>query len=198
MSTTLSTSPSSAARTDWLKTYYFLRAAVSVVWIVLAFTAGQAFPAAGAILLVLYPLWDAVANYIDAGKSGGLRSNPTQALNFGVSLVTALAVGAALATQVFPVLAVFGVWAALAGAFQLATGIRRWKSGGQWAMVLSGGQSILAGVFFVLKSGAALGLAAATVAPYAGFGALYFLISALWLTLKARRSNAAGLSPSRP
>jgi len=193
MQRTLSQPASATAQTDWLKTYYFTRAAVSVVWIVLAVTVGKAMPMLGAVLLVLYPAWDALANYIDAGKTGGLRSNPTQALNFGISILTTLAVIAALATQAFPVLAVFGVWAALSGAFQLATGVRRWKSGGQWAMVLSGGQSVLAGLFFVKMSGAALGLAAATVAPYAGFGAFYFLISAIWLTVKGRRTRAAGL-----
>lgn len=188
----LASNPSPFVRNDWLKTYYFTRAAVSIGWIVLAITVGKAMPVVGAVLLVLYPLWDAVANYVDAGRSGGLRANPTQALNFGVSIVTALAVVAALATQAFPVLAVFGVWAVLSGAFQLATGVRRWKSGGQWAMVLSGAQSVLAGVFFVKMSGAALGLAAATVAPYAAFGALYFLISAVWLTVRDRRSGASG------
>lgn len=194
MQRTLSPSPSVSAQNDWLKTYYFTRAAVSIAWIVLAITVGIAMPMIGAILLVLYPAWDAVANYVDAGKTGGLRNNPTQALNFGVSILTALAVVVALATQAFPVLAVFGVWAVLSGGFQLATGIRRWRSGGQWAMVLSGGQSVLAGLFFVKMSGAALGLAAATVAPYAAFGAFYFLVSAIWLTVKGRRSRATGLA----
>lgn len=184
---------SASAENDWLKTYYFMRAAVSVVWILLAVTVGTAMPIVGAVLLVLYPVWDAAANALDAGKSGGLRNNPSQAINFGVSVLTALAVLTALVTQAFPVLAVFGVWAVLSGGLQLATGIRRWKSGGQWAMVLSGAQSVLAGVFFVKMSSAALGLAAATVAPYAGFGALYFLISGIWLTVKSRRARASGL-----
>lgn len=194
MQTTLDPSSSTRNQSDWLKTYYFMRAAVSVAWIVLAITVGQAIPAVGAVLLVIYPLWDALANYVDAGKTGGLRANPTQALNFGISILTALAVVAALATHAFPVLGVFGVWAVLSGGFQLATGVRRWRSGGQWAMVLSGAQSVLAGVFFVKMSGAALGLAAATVAPYAGFGALYFLISAVWLTVKTRRARGSSIT----
>lgn len=193
MQNSLSQNSAIRAQNDWLKTYYFMRAAVSVAWIVLALTVGAATPMVGAILLVIYPLWDAAANYIDAGRSGGLGKNPTQALNFGISILTGLAVIVALATQAFPVLAVFGVWAILSGGLQLATGIRRWKSGGQWAMVLSGGQSVLAGAFFVKMSGAALGLAAATVAPYAGFGAFYFLVSAIWLTVKTRRSRASGV-----
>jgi uncharacterized membrane protein HdeD (DUF308 family) len=182
------------AQSDWLRTYFFLRAGVSIAWILLALTVGVMTPTVGAALLVIYPAWDALANYMDAGKTGGLRSNRSQALNFGVSAATAIAVLAALVTQVVPVLAVFGVWAVLSGAFQLTTGLRRWKAGGQWAMVLSGAQSVLAGVFFVVQSRTAPELAATTVAPYAGFGAFYFLVSAIWLTVKARRSGGSGLA----
>lgn len=185
---------SAGAQTDWLRTYYFIRAGVSIGWILLAVTVGVSVPLVGAVLLVAYPAWDAVANLIDAGRTGGLRANRSQAFNVVVSAATAIAVLAALVTQAVPVLAVFGVWAVLSGAFQLVTGLRRWKTGGQWAMVLSGAQSVLAGVFFVVQSGAALSLAAATVAPYAGFGAFYFLVSAIWLTVKARRSRAAELA----
>lgn len=194
MQTSPTSAPSAGAQTDWLRTYYFIRAGVSIGWILLAVTVGVSMPLVGAVLLVAYPAWDAVANLIDAGRTGGLRANRSQALNFVVSAATAIAVLAALVTQAVPVLAVFGVWAVLSGAFQLVTGLRRWKAGGQWAMVLSGAQSVLAGVFFVVQSGAALGLAAATVAPYAGFGAFYFLVSAIWLTVKARRSRAAELA----
>lgn len=190
-----STLPVSGADSHWLRTYYFLRAGVSVAWIVLAVFVATTQSWLGAVLLVLYPAWDAVANVIDARKTGGLNRNRAQALNAAVSLLTAAAVFLALVTSALPVLAVFGVWAFLAGAFQLVIGLRRWKTGGQWAMVLSGGQSMLAGVFFVIKSGGTdLGLAAATVAPYAGFGAFYFLISAIWLTVKARRSAPARLA----
>jgi len=83
------------------------------------------------------------------------------------------------------VLGVFGAWAILAGLLQLATGVQRWKSfGAQWAMILSGAQSALAGGFFISRS---LGNAVpgiADIAPYAAFGAFYFAASALWLLLR--------------
>ena len=45
---------------------------------------------------------------------------------------------------------IFGAWAILSGLLQLGTAVRRWKRfGAQWAMVLSGGQSALAGGFFI-------------------------------------------------
>jgi len=66
------------------------------------------------------------------------------------------------------VLGVFGVWAALAGLFQLATGVRRWKSyGAQWPMILSGAQSAFVGVMFLKQANAPEVPSIAAIAPYA-------------------------------
>lgn len=174
-----------------LSSYYFLRAAVSAGWVAAALTVGKTMPPAAAVLLVAYPAWDAVANLLDARRSGGLTANPPQALNAAASSVVALAVALALGWSLNAVLAVFGVWAVLSGLLQLATGIRRWSEGAQWAMVLSGAQSALAGGFFVkLAAGAAIpGIA--DIAPYAAFGAFYFLISAVWLRVALFRKTSA-------
>ncbi|CAO4149350.1 hypothetical protein DHODJN_14400 [Methylorubrum extorquens] len=139
----------------WLSSYYFLRAGVSVGWVAAAFTIGRAMPPAAAALLVAYPAWDAVANVIDARRSGGLAANPSQALNAAASTVVALAVAVALGWSQHAVLAVFGVWAILSGLLQLATGVRRWNAGAQWAMALSGAQSALAGTHFIFKANGA-------------------------------------------
>jgi uncharacterized membrane protein HdeD (DUF308 family) len=90
------------------------------------------------------------------------------------------------------VLAVFGAWAILSGLLQLGAGLKRWKRfGAQWAMVLSGAQSALAGAFFIFQAGLPAMPSIATVTGYAGFGAFYFLVSALWLSVgAARRRNA--------
>ena len=86
------------------------------------------------------------------------------------------------------VLGVFGVWAGLAGILQLATAVRRWKSvGAQWAMILSGAQSALAGGFFLKQSFGAATPGITDIAPYAAFGAFYFLVSAVLLTISSRR-----------
>lgn len=99
-------------------------------------------------MLIAYPAWDAVANYFDAGRSGGLDRNTSQKLNLVVSAVTVIAVGIALGQSMNTVILAYAVWAALAGLFQFATAVRRWKSvGAQWVMILSGAQSILAGGF---------------------------------------------------
>jgi uncharacterized membrane protein HdeD (DUF308 family) len=180
---------------SWLKSYYFTRFAVSAVWVLLAFTIARAMPSVAAIMLVAYPAWDALANFVDARRTGGLNRNKTQLLNFVISVVTTVAVAIALGKSMSAVLAVFGVWAVLSGLFQLATAIRRWKSGAQWAMVLSGAQSALAGIFFVKMAGNAATVGITDIAPYAAFGAFYFLVSAVWLTVSdARRKGveAAG------
>ncbi|MCQ8781021.1 DUF308 domain-containing protein [Mangrovibrevibacter kandeliae] len=182
--------PSSAGR-SWLKSYYFIRAAVSVAWVAAAFSVGHADPAVAAALLVAYPAWDAVANYLDARQSGGLARNGSQRLNLIVSIVTTVAIAVALGWSMNAVLGVFGVWASLSGLFQLVTGVRRWKRfGAQWAMILSGGQSAIAGCLFVARAATAGMPGVTDVAPYAAFGAFYFLVSAVWLTVQDRREGA--------
>jgi uncharacterized membrane protein HdeD (DUF308 family) len=178
----------------WLRNYYFVRFAVAAAWVVLAFTVGRTMPALAAILLVAYPAWDALANLFDANRNGGIVRNSSQLVNAVASTLTAAAVAAALGWRMNAVLAVFGVWAVISGLLQLATAARRWKSvGAQWAMILSGAQSALAGVFFVVMANRAATVGIADVAPYAAFGSFYFLISALWLTvLGARRSVRPG------
>jgi uncharacterized membrane protein HdeD (DUF308 family) len=185
------TQTSSAARSPDLKPYYFARAGFSVAWVAVAFTAGASNPQIAAALLVAYPAWDAIANIVDAQRSGGLKTNPSQGLNAAASILTTIAVIIALGMGMHAVLAVFGVWAILSGLFQLATGARRWKTGGQWAMVLSGAQSALAGAFFIKQATGAALPGITDIAPYAAFGAFYFLVAAIWLSVKQARSATA-------
>lgn len=176
----------------WLKRYYFSRAVFSLIWVALAFSVGRQSAAGAAVLLVVYPAWDAVANFVDLSRSGGMAANRTQAVNVAISAVTTLAVFPALNAGLPAVLAVFGVWAILSGALQLGTAVRRWKqAGAQWVMVLSGAQSALAGLFFILQSHAPMPPAIVKIAGYAGVGALYFLISAIWLQVRGMRRRVS-------
>jgi uncharacterized membrane protein HdeD (DUF308 family) len=180
---------------QWLKRYYLIRAAFSVVWVGLALAVGTKEPGVATLLLVAYPAWDAVANWLDASNSGGLARNPTQKLNVFISAVTALAVILASKAGIGTVIAVIGVWAIVSGLLQLGTAVRRWKThGAQWAMVLSGAQSALAGGLFVAQSQGATPPSIANIAGYAGVGALYFLISGIWLLVshmrRAKRASA--------
>jgi hypothetical protein len=186
------TNPASAQE-RWLKLYYFNRAAFSVLWVAAAFTLGQQASSIAAVLLVAYPLWDALANYADAARSGGLGRNRTQGLNVAVSLITAVAVVVALQMSMNAVLGVFGVWAILSGLLQLGTAVRRWKThGAQWAMILSGGQSALAGGFFIVQARMPEAPSITAIAGYAAVGAIYFLASAVWLLVTEWRRGTAG------
>jgi Short repeat of unknown function (DUF308) len=176
----------------WLKRYYFVRAAFSATWVALALTVGRGEAAVASVLLIAYPAWDALANYIDASQSGGLRRNRPQAMNVAVSLIATAAVIIALQSGMNGVLGVFGGWAIFSGLLQLATAVQRWKDyGAQWAMILSGGQSALAGAFFIAQARMSEPPSISHIIGYAGVGALYFLISAVWLSVREARSKPA-------
>lgn len=181
---------------NFLRRFYFLRAGVAFAWVALVVLLSrlQVSPLVTAALLVLYPAWDAAANVLDARNSGGLQANPGQRLNAITSVATAIILAIALATHgnAGGVL-VFGLWALLSGLFQLWVGIRRRKLGGQVFMIISGGQSALAGVVMTIQ---AFGKAPtiAQLAPYAAFGGFYFLLAALRLTFKSRQPQALGSS----
>lgn len=185
------TSSDIADHTQWLKQYYLLRAGFSVAWVIAAFAVAPSSTIVAATLLVAYPAWDAAANYLDVFCSGGLNQNRTQGLNVLVSLATTVAVVLALQVSMNWVLGIFGAWAILSGLLQLGTAMRRWKLfGAQWAMVLSGGQSALAGGFFIFQATMPAIPSIANVAGYAAVGALYFLVSAVWLTVSTWRRGA--------
>jgi len=188
MTETTREAPRTSEDNAWLKRYYFIRAAFSLVWVAAAAGAANSMGAVIGALLLIYPAWDAVANLIDAQRNGGVGRNPTQAVNAAVSVVTTCAVAVALAASMNAVLGVFGVWAALAGLLQLATAVRRWKThGAQWPMGLSGVQSALAGGMFLVLANAPEVPRITVIVPYAAFGAFYFLIAAIWLAVRDAR-----------
>ncbi len=178
---------------QWLKQYYFARAAFSVLWVAAALTIGRQSFGAAAALLIAYPAWDAAANVLDAARSGGLAVNRSQAINATASAIMTIALIIALMMSMNWVLGAFGLWAIFSGLLQLGTAVRRWKtSGGQWAMVLSGGQSALAGAVFMYQAHMPLEPSISTVVGYAGFGAFYFLVSAIWLSISLSRRDMSG------
>ena len=58
-------------------------------------------------------------------------------------------------------------------------------------MGLSGGQSALAGGFFIFQATTPMSPTIANVAGYAAVGAIYFLVSAVWLTVTEWRRGVA-------
>lgn len=177
--------------TRWLRKYYAIRAAFSIIWVTVAFLVGKSPSTVAVALLVVYPAWDAAANWRDASQNGGFKANPTQAFNALVSAVVTIAVIVTSSYDRHSVLYVFGAWASVSGLLQLSTGIRRWRRvSAQWPMILSGAQSTVAGGLFLEKAATlSTVVSGVDIAPYAAFGAIYFAISAFTLAVSLARQS---------
>lgn len=174
-----------------LRRLYFMRAAFSVTWVILITIFAEQYRGFTTALLIIYPAWDVVGTLLDLRANRNSTSKTPQYVNVVISAITALAVGIALQTGVAEALMVFGAWAILTGLIQLVLGLRRRKSiGGQWPMIISGGQSVLAGIsFIVLAHKPTMGIN--SLAGYAAFGAFYYLLSAFRLSKTAKHAVAS-------
>lgn len=189
MTRTVSTAVAPSSQS--LRSFYVLRAVTAFAWVALAATAGVRSPVAGALFLAAYAAWDAVANLIDGQRSGGLARNPGQLVNVLISAAAALGMAAGVAAGLKLSVSVFGAWALVAGLLQLGVGLRRRGAAkGQLFMILSGGQSALAGGFF-LKLGLSGAGDLSKLIPYAAFGGVYFALAAIALSRGAKRAVTA-------
>ncbi len=192
--TTASFSPHRTALS--LRTLYFIRAAFSVVWVALVFvlapsvTNGTKPSVAAIVLLTIYPLWDATATIVDIRATPTATTHAPQYVNIALGVVAAVVILISTLTSLSPALIVFGSWAFVSGGFQLFLALRRRRPiGGQWPMMISGGLSVLAGISFVVTSGAPkTGLT--TLAGYSAFGAFWYLVGAILLIRAARRRSS--------
>ncbi|MEV0043816.1 hypothetical protein AB0H60_10040 [Nocardia rhamnosiphila] len=169
-----------AGSTEGLRNLYYARFGFAVVWAALMLGAAATLTPVGIALLVLYPLFDVAAAVIDFRTSGAARPKAPLYLNMTLSLLAAVGLAAAVTSGIPDVLRVWGAWAITAGIVQLIVAILRYRLGGQWAMILSGGISTLAGASFVAGAGAP-NASFTTLAGYATLGGIFFLISAIRL-----------------
>ncbi|MGW3562650.1 DUF308 domain-containing protein [Streptomyces sp. NPDC000941] len=187
--TTTTTTPSG------LRSLYLIRVAFSLIWVALVVTTSASLVSAdrptaiAAVLLVVYPLWDAIATLLERRMAGTGSTDRVGTTNVALGLAAAAGMITAVFSTIGTALLVFGIWALLAGAIQLAVAIRRRRTvGAQWPMVISGGLSVLAGASFAAMSASATsGLS--TVAGYSAFGAFWFLVSAIALSIRSRREE---------
>ena len=165
-----------------LRKLYFTRAAFSVVWVILIALFAKTSITIASILLVIYPAWDVIGTFFDIRANRNSPNKTPQYVNIVISGITTIAVGIALQKGVPETLIVFGVWAIGTGLIQLILGLRRRKIlGGQWPMIISGGQSILGGTSFILLAhDPTKGIT--SLAGYAAFGAFYYLLAAFRLS----------------
>jgi uncharacterized membrane protein HdeD (DUF308 family) len=164
---------------------FVIRGLVAIAWAVVFAMTSDSLTTGVGVLLVLYPLIDAVASVIDArGQEGSARQ--LLELNAAVSVLAAVALGIAATGDKGDVLVVFGLWALLTGGAQLVLAIRRrMLLGRQWPLLLAGAGSTIFGVAFLLMSGSD-DPKLEMIALYAATGGVDFLIQA-WLL--ARRTD---------
>jgi uncharacterized membrane protein HdeD (DUF308 family) len=186
VSTAVSSTATPAGNAPALRRLYFVRFGFAIVWAALLFVTGHQLAPLVVALLVLYPLFDVAAAVVDARSSRASGAARGLYGNIAISLLAGIGLAIAVSSGIPAVLRVWGVWAIVAGLIQLVVGISRRALGGQWAMILSGGISTLAGTSFILQAGtphASLG----NVAGYAVLGGVFFLVSALRLGRAAKR-----------
>ncbi|MFC0518660.1 DUF308 domain-containing protein [Mucilaginibacter angelicae] len=175
-----------------LRKLYFIRVAFSVTWVILVSLLAKTSFTAATVLLVIYPLWDVVGTFLDirANKGNGTSVTP-QYTNAAISIITTFAVAIAINKGVPAALIVFGAWALLTGLIQLVLGLKRRKEfGGQWPMILSGGQSMIAGISFIaMANSPSMGIV--NLAGYSAFGAFYYLLAAIRLGKSAKPVSQA-------
>ena len=169
---------------------FIVRGLVAIVWAAVFASAADSLTLGIGILVVLYPLIDVVASLVDACSEHG-PARRTLLIDAGASTVAAVALAIAATGSVANVLAVFGVWAGLAGAAQLVTALRRRAQyGSQWPMRLAGAGSVIFGVAFILASmmsAPRLGM----IAVYAATGGLDFIIQAALLARRRHHTAVA-------
>ncbi|ETK35341.1 membrane protein [Microbispora sp. ATCC PTA-5024] len=163
-----------------LRNLYVVRFGFALVWAVLLLLTGPASGPLGTALLVIYPLFDVAAAIVDLRSSKTARPAAALYVNTALSLLTAIGLAVTATSGVPAVLRVWGAWAITAGIVQLIVAISRRGLGGQWAMILSGGLSTIAGTAFILQAGTPAA-SLTSLAGYAIVGGVFFLISALRL-----------------
>jgi uncharacterized membrane protein HdeD (DUF308 family) len=165
---------------------YFVRFVFAAAWAGAFAAIGSKIDAGSVTLLILYPAFDVAAAVFDA------RSTRNQALYANIAISTVAAVGFAIATanDIPAVFRAWGAWAIVAGLVQLFVALRRRRAlGGQWAMILSGGISVIAGGGFLGQAGNATSMR--MLAGYAALGGLFFLISAVRLLRDGNQNKLA-------
>ncbi len=192
---TSTTSTTATTTSSGLRSLHLIRVAFSLIWVALVFTTSASLVSTdeptviAAVLLVVYPLWDAIATLIERRLTGAGSTNSVSTINMGLGLAATAGMFVAVFSTIGTALLVFGVWALLSGAIQLVVAVRRRRTvGAQWPMAVSGGQSVLAGATIAATSASATS-SLSTVAGYSAFGAFWFLVSVIALSIRSRREK---------
>ncbi|MEO3811081.1 hypothetical protein ABGB17_18955 [Sphaerisporangium sp. B11E5] len=168
-----------------LRNLYVVRFGFALLWAVLLFLIGPDSGPVSVALLVIYPLFDVAAAVADLRSSTTARPAAALYVNLVLSLLAAAGLAATAGSGAPAALRVWGAWAITAGIVQLVVAVGRRRLGGQWAMILSGAISTIAGTAFVLQAGTPAA-SLTNLAGYATVGGVFFLVSALRLHRTAK------------
>ncbi|WP_106815691.1 DUF308 domain-containing protein [Microbacterium timonense] len=172
-----------------LRRIYLTRAAFAVIWAVVLFLTAPAPNPLLTVLLVLYPLVDAGAVFLQIRAEGQARGpRPAELGNVVLSVLAAIALGWASTISAAAVLVAWGVWAIVSGLAQLIAAILRRSSGGQVPLMISGAISVLAGAAFATQ-GLQGGTVVVGVGGYAILGGIFFLVAGIRLSILQRKAS---------
>jgi len=168
-----------------LRDLYLFRCGFSVLWVALVYTlsstgtTGGTVSLLGGVMLVVYPVSDAIATLVDLRQAA---AGWPQLVNLGSDLVAVAAIGIAARSGLADAIAAFGGWAVLSGIIMIVLAAQRQRVlHGQWLMIISGAGSVFAGISFTNWTGTPpAGLTA--LAQYSAGGAVWYLLTALWLS----------------
>ncbi|GGT04487.1 hypothetical protein [Streptomyces chromofuscus] len=171
-----------------LRKLYFVRFAFAAVWAALLLATADTLGPPSVTLLLIYPLFDVAAAVVDV-RAARAHGGAAAALYTNIAISSLAAVGLAVAaTSGIPaVLRIWGAWAIASGIVQLVAGAVRRHLGGQWAMIISGAISTLAGASF-FASAQSDDPTLSNLAGYALLGGVFFLVSAVRLNQAVRRN----------
>ncbi|WP_210604190.1 DUF308 domain-containing protein [Brevibacterium oceani] len=175
-----------------LRALYFIRFIFAAIWVASMVVTAAKVPDVSpllTVLLVIYPAFDAAAVLWQLRADPDRhRSKVVEWVNVVLSVAVAVALGFASSASISAVLAIWGVWAIVVGVPQLIAAIRNRYSGGQVAQMFSGSISVFAGAGFLLQGLQGSDMIVG-VAGYAGLGAVFFLVSAVRLTVMPKKSG---------
>jgi uncharacterized membrane protein HdeD (DUF308 family) len=170
---------------------YVARGVIAIAWAAVFAAVSETLTTGVGVLLVLYPLIDAVASLIDAQRQRGSTRQLLLA-DAAVSAIAAIGLGIAATGSREDVFAVFGAWALISGLAQFVVALRRGpRFGKQWPMLFAGIGSILIGTVFIVaatRNNPPLEM----LAIYAATGGADFLVEA-WLLVRRRRRDGETL-----
>ncbi|MFI1000326.1 hypothetical protein ACIP10_18395 [Streptomyces galbus] len=179
-------SAESVAAKPALRRLYVIRCVFALAWAALLLLSGSELTTGVKLLLALYPAFDVAAAVVDARSARAAGPLKGLYVNMAVSVLAVIGVAVASASGVADVLRVWGAWAIVSGLVQLLVGLARRSMGGQWAMILSGGISVLAGAGFI-RSATQDAPTLTALAGYATLGGVFFLVSAVRLSRSVPR-----------